>query len=131
MTNQNDILTLLSSLSDEFSAEDLRFSDIASDLAAQIIERRVALGLTQKELAEKLGKSQDIVSKWENADCNFQIKTLIEISQRLNLPLTISFRSPISETKTYFVSPTPAATAASVAKYVSATSPEPSWQSTQ
>ena len=112
-------------------AEDLRFSDIASDLAAQIIERRVALGLTQKELAEKLGKSQAIVSKWENADCNFQIKTLIEISQRLNLPLTISFRSPISETKTYFVSPTPAATAASVAKYVSATSPEPSWQSTQ
>jgi ribosome-binding protein aMBF1 (putative translation factor) len=97
MTNQNDILTLLSSLSDEFSAEDLRFSDIASDLAAQIIERRVALGLTQKELAEKLGKSQAIVSKWENADCNFQIKTLIEISQRLNLPLTISFRSPISE----------------------------------
>ena len=87
--------------------------------------------LTQKELAEKLGKSQAIVSKWENADCNFQIKTLIEISQRLNLPLTISFRSPISETKTYFVSPTPAATAASVAKYVSATSPEPSWQSTQ
>ena len=71
MTNQNDILTLLSSLSDEFSAEDLRFSDIASDLAAQIIERRVALGLTQKELAEKLGKSQAIVSKWENADCNF------------------------------------------------------------
>ena len=68
MTNQNDILTLLSSLSDEFSAEDLRFSDIASDLAAQIIERRVALGLTQKELAEKLGKSQAIVSKWENAD---------------------------------------------------------------
>lgn len=131
MTNQNDILTLLSSLSDEFSAEDLRFSDIASDLAAQIIERRVALGLTQKELAEKLGKSQAIVSKWENADCNFQIKTLIEISQRLNLPLTISFRSPISETKTYFVSPTPAATTASVAKYVSATSPEPSWQSTQ
>ena len=63
MTNQNDILTLLSSLSDEFSAEDLRFSDIASDLAAQIIERRVALGLTQKELAEKLGKSQAIVSK--------------------------------------------------------------------
>ena len=64
MTNQNDILTLLSSLSDEFSAEDLRFSDIASDLAAQIIERRVALGLTQKELAEKLGKSQAFVSKW-------------------------------------------------------------------
>lgn len=126
MKNQNNILDLLSALSDGFSPEDLRFADIASDLASQIIARRVALGLTQKELAEKLGKSQTTVSKWENADCNFQIKTLIEISQKLELPLTISFKKFPLEPETYFISPTPAA-AASAVKYVSMSSPEDFW----
>lgn len=127
MENKNNIFELLSTLSDGFSAEDLRFADIASDLASQITARRIELGLTQKQFAEKLGKSQATVSKWENADCNFQLKTLIEISQKLELPLTVSFKELQPETETYFVSPAPAATAASAAKYISTFSPETSW----
>lgn len=127
MENKNNIFELLSTLSDGFSEEDLRFADIASDLASQITARRIELGLTQKQFAEKLGKSQATVSKWETADCNFQIKTLIEISQKLELPLTVSFKNPQPKTETYFVSPTPAATAASINKYVGALSPTSSW----
>ncbi|MBR5792386.1 MAG: helix-turn-helix transcriptional regulator [Ruminiclostridium sp.] len=124
---ENNILELLSTLSDGFSAEDLRFADIASDLASQITTRRIELGLTQTALAEKLGRSQATISKWENADCNFQIKTLIEISQQLELPLTISFKNPQPKTEAYYISPTPAADAARICKYISASSPGSSW----
>lgn len=127
MENKNNIFELLSTLSDGFSEEDLRFADIASDLASQITARRIELGLTQKQFAEKLGKSQATVSKWETADCNFQIKTLIEISQKLELPLTISFKNPQSKTETYFISPSPAATAATINKYFGTSSPSGNW----
>lgn len=127
MENNNSIFELLSTLSDNFSEEDLRFADIASDLASQITARRIELGLTQKQFAEKLGKSQATVSKWEAADCNFQIKTLIEISQKLELPLTVSFKEAQPKTETYFVSPAPAVAAVAGGKYVSALSPTSNW----
>lgn len=34
--------------------------------AAQLTQARIVQGLTQKELADKLGTSRDTVSKWEN-----------------------------------------------------------------
>ena len=90
MDNKNGMLDLLTALSDDLSAEDLRFAAIASDLAVQLTAKRIELGLTQSEFADLLGKSQTTVSKWENADCDFRIKTLVEIAQKLDLPLTIS-----------------------------------------
>ena len=65
---------------------------IASDLAVAITSKRIDLGLTQKEFAEKIGKTQTMISKWENADCNFTIKTLIEIAQKLDLTLGITLK---------------------------------------
>lgn len=123
----NNILELLSTLSDGLSEEEILFADIASDLATQITERRIELNLTQSQLAEMLGKKQTTISKWENADCNFQIKTLIEISQKLDLPLTVSFREPKPKIETYVIAPTPVATAASASKYVGAACPESRW----
>lgn len=125
MNKKNDISDLLSALSNNLSTEDLRFADIASGLASQITSRRIELGLTQKEFAEKIGKSQAMISKWENADCNFQIKTLIEISQNLELPLTIAFKQP--DTRTYFISPALSVTAATLNKYFGAQSPTINW----
>lgn len=126
MKNKNNMLELLSTISDGFSPEELRFADIASDLASQITARRIELGLTQKEFAEKLGKTQAAISKWENADCNFQIKTLIELSEKLDLPLTISFKAPETKVETYVVSPAPAAVAA-MNQYYGTSSPGGSW----
>lgn len=90
MDNKNGMLDLLTALSDDLSAEDLRLAEILSDLAVQLTAKRIELGLTQSEFADLLGKSQTTVSKWENADCDFRIKTLVEIAQKLDLPLTIS-----------------------------------------
>ena len=83
---------LLRVLTAGLSDEDLAFADIASDLAVQITLRREELGMTQAELAKMLGKSQTTISKWENGDCNFQLKTLIEIALKLDMPLTVSLR---------------------------------------
>lgn len=74
MKNKNNMFELLTALSDDLSAEDLRLAAIVSDLAVQLTAKRIELGLTQSEFADLLGKSQTTVSKWENADCNFQTK---------------------------------------------------------
>ena len=63
MKKNNDIYDLLSTLASNLSSEELMFVDIASDLAAQIAARRIDLGLTQAELAEKMGKKQGTISK--------------------------------------------------------------------
>ena len=125
MKNKNNMLDLLTALSEDLSTEDLRFADIASNLAVQITAKRIEMGLTQHEFAELLGRSQTTVSKWENADCNFQIKTLIDISQKLDLPLTISFKDLRPAPNIYFVSPTPEVISAAASKYY--TSPHTDW----
>lgn len=111
--NKRDIYDLLSAISDKLSAEELMFSNIASDLATQIVARRIDLGLTQAELAEKMGRTQATISKWESAECNFQLKTLIEIAQKLSLPLTVAFKSIEPKTQVYCVYPTPEVISAS------------------
>lgn len=90
--DKTDMFKLLSALSEELSDEDLRFAGIASDLAVQLTAKRVDLGLSQRDLADLLGTTQATVAKWENADYDFRVKTLIDISQKLDLPLTISFK---------------------------------------
>ena len=91
-SDKTDMLELLSALSEELSVEDLRFADIASDLAVQLTAKRIEMGLPQQDLADLLGTTQETVAKWENADYDFSVKTLIDISQKLDLPLTISFK---------------------------------------
>lgn len=122
----NELYTLLSALSDGFSEDELQFADIASDLAAQITARRVELGLTQQQFAQLLGKSQATISKWESADCNFQLKTLIEISHKLSLPLTVSLQEVQTKPETYILAPTPAATAA-MGRYTGVSGPCNHW----
>lgn len=88
---KKNITDLLNMLSEGMSAEDMLFAHYASDIAVAITSKRISLGLNQTEFAEKIGKSQTLISKWENADCNFTLKTLIEIAQALDLTLNISF----------------------------------------
>lgn len=102
-TRNTGMKSLLSALSDGFSAEEILFAHYASDIAAAITSRRIELGLTQKELAEKLKKSQALISKWESADCNFTLRTLIEIAQNLDLSLNITLnrgKAPSTEHRT-------------------------------
>jgi antitoxin component HigA of HigAB toxin-antitoxin module len=57
-----------------------------SDKIAAILERK---GLTQKDLAHGLGKSESEVSKWLGGTQNFTLKTIALISSYLGEPLIV------------------------------------------
>ena len=66
------------------------------DLVVEIINQRVRLGLSQKELAEKAKTHQSRISKIESAELDVRLSTLIEIAEALECELEISL-SPIVE----------------------------------
>lgn len=59
-------------------------------ISAQIERCRRDMGMTQEEFANYMGVSQGMVSRWENRDYNFTVKTLNDICQKLDLSLSIS-----------------------------------------
>jgi len=74
-------------LIDELSEEERRAAEFIAAIAVSIQLKRKAAGLTQKELADKLGVSQVMVSRWENGEENFTAATLAKISTALDTPL--------------------------------------------
>ncbi len=94
---------LLSALTETMSAQDILAADIISSLSNAIAKRRIAMGLSQKELADQIGKSQSTISKWENGDLNFSIETLAEIAVKLELDLTVKLaaREPVQISSGY------------------------------
>lgn len=62
------------------------------DLAAQVAKKLQAEGLKQKDLAERLGKSQGWISRFMNDPTNFSIKKLVEIAVALSMELDVSFK---------------------------------------
>ena len=71
-------------------------------ISAQIERCRLDMEMTQEEFAQYLGVSQGMVSRWENRDYNFTVKSLNHICQKLNLSLTIDML-PIEAVKDYNV----------------------------
>lgn len=55
----------------------------AAKVESPVARARKAAGLTQKELADKLGVIQQQVAKWEAAGANPQTKTLKRIAEAL------------------------------------------------
>lgn len=71
-------------------------------ISAQIERCRLDMEMTQEEFAQYMGVSQGMVSRWENRDYNFTVKSLNDICQKLNLSLTIDM-FPIEVVKDYNV----------------------------
>ena len=71
-------------------------------ISAQIERCRLDMEMTQEEFAQYMGVSQGLVSRWENRDYNFTVKSLNDICQKLNLSLTIDML-PIEAVKDYNV----------------------------
>ena len=61
-----------------------------AQLVARIIERRQALGLTQKQLAERAGLKQEAVARLESARTMPRVDTLLRVSNSLNLHLSLT-----------------------------------------
>ena len=64
----------------------------AAELIARIIERRQALGLTQKQLADRAGLKQAAVARLESATTMPRVDTLLRVSNSLNMQLSLTTR---------------------------------------
>lgn len=62
------------------------------DLAAQVAKKLEKEGLRQKDLAERLDKSEGWISRFLNDPTNYSVKKLVEIAVALGMELNISFK---------------------------------------
>ncbi|MDE6844969.1 MAG: helix-turn-helix transcriptional regulator [Lachnospiraceae bacterium] len=62
------------------------------EVAKALIEARVSLNMTQKELAERSGIRQSNISRIENGTCSPTVATLQLLAKGLGKELSISFR---------------------------------------
>ena len=65
-------------------------ASLMCDVSTALVEYRRKNSLSQKELAEKLDVGQSMVSKYESGTYNWTIRSLVEVSSRLGLKLTLS-----------------------------------------
>lgn len=63
------------------------------ELVKMIIEKRIKQGLTQAELAKKIGTKQSAISRLESGDYNPTVDFLKSIAKALDAELRISFLS--------------------------------------
>ncbi|HHV75393.1 MAG TPA: helix-turn-helix transcriptional regulator [Thermoanaerobacterium sp.] len=78
-----DAWKLIDGLADESTKEMFELDDILYDISMKIYEFRLKNDLTQKQLAEKLGIKQSMVSKLESGQYNLSIEQLWKISKKL------------------------------------------------
>ena len=60
-------------------------------LIEQAIKARVALNMTQKELADKIGTKQSCIARFESGRYNPSVQFLQKVAQGLNKKLTVAF----------------------------------------
>lgn len=89
MKKSATIKELLDAMTTEMSAEEILSAILCSELSAAIVKKRLKLELSQKELADQIGKTQSTISKWENGDMNFSVDLLAEIAVKLDMDLTV------------------------------------------
>ena len=57
-----------------------------------LISKRIREGLTQKELAEKVGTKQSAIARFESGQYNPSLNFISKLSKALDLRLTVSHR---------------------------------------
>ncbi|MDR2898792.1 MAG: helix-turn-helix domain-containing protein [Clostridiales bacterium] len=80
---------VVNALADKLTLADLYSAHAISEVSVAIFKKRVSLGLTQKELGEKLGVKQSMISKWENGDYNFTLETIAEICAKMDMVINL------------------------------------------
>lgn len=88
-----------------FFAE-LPMSDITAgmlkDQVSQAIRKyRIDNDMSQKDLAEYLGTTQGMVSKYESSSYNFSLETIAKITEKLNLDVSVNIAPRPSEYEQY------------------------------
>ncbi len=60
-------------------------------IAEAVISKRIEQGMSQSELATKVGTKQSAISRLESGNYNPSIKLLEKVATALNLKLSVSF----------------------------------------
>ena len=63
----------------------------AEEIAREVLKLRMKTGLTQQELAKKLGTTKSVVSRLESGHHAPSVKTLDNIAKAFDMKLTIAF----------------------------------------
>ena len=86
------LMDLVEALTKDMSVVDMAQTALHIEISRTIRNARKQKGLSQKDLAEKMGVKQSLVSRWESSECNYTIDTLVEIADALGL----SVRGPLT-----------------------------------
>ncbi|OGG87909.1 hypothetical protein A2592_01455 [Candidatus Kaiserbacteria bacterium RIFOXYD1_FULL_42_15] len=70
-----------------YDALELEFS-----IARMLIDKRIKEGLTQKELAEKIGTRQSVISNLEGGEANPTLATLRKVADALGAKVMVTLR---------------------------------------
>ncbi len=65
----------------------------SAEIGAAIRKRRKALGLSQEQLAEKVGVSYQQVQRYENGSSSLNVENVQRIARALGLPATAFFEA--------------------------------------
>ena len=84
-------LSVKEDLFPELSSVEKATNKLLAKIASKIYRRRKQLGMTQKQLSDRLNVSQPMVSQWESGECNFTIESLVEILDTLNMNVDLVF----------------------------------------
>lgn len=82
-----DMKDLLSALTENLTAADIKAAQIKAEIAAMLASARINKGMSQKAFAEFMGVSQGMVSRWESGNANFTIEALVAIACKLDLEI--------------------------------------------
>jgi len=63
-------------------------------IAAALIRARAEAGLTQEQLAERMGTKQEVVARWEGGKVMPSTRTLARLAKATGTTLRISFAPP-------------------------------------
>jgi transcriptional regulator with XRE-family HTH domain len=79
-----------------YRAEQRRIAQF-EDLARLVIKHRAALGLSQQELARRVGTSHSAISRIESGRHKTSVETLQRLAEALGLRLVLGFESGPAE----------------------------------
>lgn len=98
----NDAWNIIDELADGQTKENFELDDILYDISMKIFDYRISKGWTQKQLADKLGIKQSMVSKLESGEYNPTVEQLWKISKKLgwNFELILKDKEEV-ETKVW------------------------------
>lgn len=69
-------------------------------IARKVIVRRAQLGLSQKELAQRVGTSHSAISRIESGQHPTSVQTLVRLAEALDLELIVDFIKKPGKSKT-------------------------------